>query len=540
MNKKLRIVLAQINLTVGDLAGNLNSHITAAKYARDVVKADVIVFPELSLIGYPAEDLLLRHSFIKAAEENLAKLIEQVQGIYLVVGHPQMSKHGLYNACSVIYNGKILCEYAKQRLPNYGVFDEVRYFKTGNQPCIVDIKGIPTCVLICEDLWSDAPLAHAISLGAQLVLSPNASPYEIEKLDKRISILKKRTDHHHIPIVYVNHYCAQDELIFDGGSMVIDSDGNICQFAGCYQENLLAVDLEFDDSKSSVTKRDFTLPSIHENIYAALVTGIREYVNKHNFPHVYIGLSGGIDSALTLTLAVDALGPEKVKPILLPSRFTAERSNQDSYALCKNLNVQSQTISIEPAFSAYLQTLQPLPNENLNDLTKQNLQSRCRGTILMALANQTDGMVLSTGNRSELAVGYCTLYGDMIGGFNALKDVPKTLVYELANYRNKTQWVIPQSIIERAPSAELAPNQKDEDTLPPYPILDKILYAYLNHGMGIEDIINLGFEAQTVEQVVALIRKNEYKRRQAPPGTRINHKSFIKDWRYPLTNGFKG
>lgn len=540
MTTKLRIVLAQINLTVGDIAGNLRKHLEAAKSARDELHADVIVFPELSLVGYPPEDLLLRKSFIKESDAALQTCITEIRDIHYVIGHPHAGKHGLHNACSFIYNGSILCLYAKQRLPNYGVFDEDRYFKPGNKPCVVNIKGIPISVVICEDLWGPSPIEHAVSEGARIILSPNASPFEIDKHEKRVAILTKRTQKNKIPIVYVNHSCGQDELVFDGGSMVMDGNSTVCQFAGFFNEKLLPVDVHFDDANIHISKSIITLPSIEEKTYQALVTGVREYVNKNGFPGVLIGLSGGIDSALTLVIAVDALGHDRVHPIIMPSRHTTDISIEDALTICKNLNVKPETISIEPTYSAFLETLKPIFGDKEFDITNQNLQARCRGVILMALSNQSGAMVLSTGNRSELAVGYCTLYGDMVGGFNALKDVPKMLVYALSRYRNQIRAVIPQRVIDRPPTAELAPNQKDEDTLPPYSIFDKILYAYLNHGMNIEEIADLGFDKNVVKAVVKLVHKNEYKRRQASPGTRINHKSFIKDWRYPLTNKFKG
>lgn len=540
MTTTLRIVLAQINLTVGDIGGNLRKHIATAKTARDELHADVIVFPELSLVGYPPEDLLLRKSFIQESDAALKTCITEIRDIHFVIGHPHAVGHRLHNACSFIYNGSVLCLYAKQRLPNYGVFDEDRYYKPGHKPCVVTIKGIPISVVICEDLWGPDPLEHAATQGARIILSPNASPFEIDKHEERVEVLTKRTQKNKIPIVYVNHTCGQDELIFDGGSMVMDGNSAVCQFAGFFTEKLLPVDVSFDDANIHIARSTITLPSREEKTYQALVTGVREYVNKNGFPGVLIGLSGGIDSALTLAIAVDALGTERVRAIIMPSRHTADISIEDALTICKNFNVKSETISIEPTYNAFLETLKPVFGDKQSDITNQNLQARCRGIILMALSNQTGAMVLSTGNRSELAVGYCTLYGDMVGGFNALKDVPKMLVYALSEYRNTIHPVIPQRVIDRPPTAELAPNQKDEDTLPPYSTFDKILYAYLNHGMDIEEIANLGFGKNVVKHVVKLIHKNEYKRRQATPGTRINHKSFIKDWRYPLTSGFKG
>lgn len=542
MTATLKIVLAQINFTVGDIQGNLQKHIAAAKTARDELEADLIVFPELSLIGYPCEDLLLRHSFRVESDAARKILIQEIRDIYCVFGHPHLTANGLHNAISVIYNGNVLCLYAKQRLPNYGVFDEDRYFKPGTDACIVNIKSVPTSVIVCEDLWGTAPMDLAISQGARLTIVANASPFEVDKHEKRLAVLKKRIQKHKIPIVYVNHVCGQDELMFDGGSLVMNAEGELCQFAGIYQETLLPVEIKFDDHGAShVTQSNFKIPTREEKIYQTLVYGVREYVNKNNFPGVLIGVSGGIDSALTLAIAVDALGSDRVRGVIMPSRFTADFSVEDAKILCENFHVAYDIISIEPTYQAFLATLKPIFGEKKFDVTEQNLQSRCRGTIIMALSNQSGAMVLGTGNRTELAVGYCTLYGDMVGGFNALKDIPKSLVYVLTRYRNESAELppIPMRIIERAPSAELALNQKDEDELSEYPTLDIILYSYLNNGMSKAEIIANGFDKDGVNKIVKLIHRSEYKRKQAAPGTRIDHKSFIKDWRYPLTNRYK-
>jgi NAD+ synthase (glutamine-hydrolysing) len=537
MSKKLRIVLAQTNLMVGDISGNLIKLIGAAKSARDALSADIIVFPELSITGYPPEDLLLRKAFIDAATEALYEFKEQVHDIYCVVGHPYATEQGLYNACSVIHNGAILGRYAKQHLPNYGVFDEDRYFKPGATSCVVTILGIPVGITICEDLWFDQPVKQAMKLGARLILAPNASPYEIDKHAQRQLILTKRSTTNNVPIIYNNCVGGQDELVFDGGSMVTDATGKLCQHAGFFKEVLLPVDIEITNIKTQIVTAPISLPSEEEQIYQALKLGLKDYIYKNNFSGVLIGVSGGIDSALTLALAVDALGKDRVSAILMPSRYTSDISREDALALIKNLGVEYQEISIELVFTCLQQALH-LSSE-ASDITQQNLQARCRGVILMALSNQTGHIVLSTSNRSEMAVGYSTLYGDMVGGFAVLKDVPKTLVYRLTNYRNQIDFVIPQRIIDRAPTAELAPDQKDEDSLPPYAVLDQILALYLDQEQSVEDIIAQGWDRDIVEKVVNLIHKSEYKRRQAPVGTRINHKSFGKDRRYPITSGFK-
>ena len=535
---KLRIVLAQLNLIVGDIQGNLIKLIEAANHARDSLAADIIVFPELSITGYPPEDLLFRHAFIQAAEEALLAFKSQVKDIYCVVGHPAATNHGLFNACSLIYNGDVIGFYAKQHLPNYGVFDEVRYFIPGHSPCVVNIKDIPVALMICEDLWFDQPIQQAAKLGARLVLSPNASPFEIEKHEQRQLTLAKRATLANLPIVYVNRIGGQDEFVFDGGSMVVDASGKVCQHAGFFNETLLAVDFEFNN-QLTIESRPFTIPSIEERAYQALVMGVRDYVHHTGFSGAVIGVSGGIDSALTLAIAVDALGKDNVSAVLLPSRYTADMSNEDAISLANNLGVKHEIISIEPVFNSLLQQLK-IELTDKPDISEQNLQSRCRGVILMAISNRTDRLVLTTGNRSELAVGYTTLYGDMAGAYCVLKDVFKTFVYQLSTYRNQINAVIPQNIIDRPPTAELAPNQKDEDSLPPYPVLDKILYLYLNLQQGIEDIVAQGFSRDIVTKVVTAIHHSEYKRRQSPLGVRLDHTAFGRDRRYPVASAFKG
>lgn len=540
MTKTLRIVLAQLNLTVGDIEENLEKHISAATKARDELKANVIVFSELSITGYPPEDLLLRHSFLEAANQALQKLVSSVKDIHCVVGYPLHTSQGLFNACSLIYNGKIIGTHTKQYLPDYGVFDECRYFTPGKESCVLPIEGIPVGLVICEDLWFPGPVQQAVEKGARIILSPNASPFEVDKHDKRMSALSRRASHNHVPIVYVNQVCGQDELVFDGGSLVVNAEGNICDFAGFFNEALLPVDIEFQESTTHIQTNHISIPHSLEKTYQALVVGLRDYVNKNHFPGVLVGVSGGIDSALTLAIAVDALGKDKVHAILLPSRYTADISNDDALEIIKHLGVSHEIISIEPMYKSILETLAPSFAGLKPDVTEENIQARSRAIILMALSNKTGKLLLTTGNRSELATGYCTLYGDMAGGYAVLKDVPKTLVYELSRFRNKNGVVIPERTIERAPTAELAPNQKDQDSLPPYDVLDSILYAYLNQGLSIEEIVQQGFNQATVEKTVKLIHRNEYKRRQAAIGTRINNKSFGKDWRYPLTNKFKG
>jgi NAD+ synthase (glutamine-hydrolysing) len=540
MTKKLCIALAQLNLTVGDIQGNLIKLISSAKSARDVLKADIVVFPELCITGYPPEDLLLRQSFLDEANDALNTFKNEVRDIYCVVGHPHATSQGLFNSCSIIYNGTILSRYAKQHLPNDGVFDECRYFTPGNSPCVIPIHGIDVGFLICEDTWYPGPIQQIAHQGARILIVLNASPFEIDKHEQRHLTLAKRAKSANIPIIYVNCVGGQDELIFDGGSMVVDAEGQIAQLAGFFQETLLPVYIEISSTESTLHSASVSVPNTEQRAYDALVLGIKDYVQKNNFPGVLVGVSGGIDSALTLTLAVDALGKERVHAVLMPSRYTLDMSLEDGVALANNLGVTYEIISIEPTFKSFLETLAPLLSSGKNNITEQNLQARCRGVLLMAISNKTGNLVLTTGNRSEMAVGYATLYGDMAGGFAVLKDVPKTLVYRLANLRNQLSPVIPERTINRPPTAELAPDQKDEDNLPPYSILDKILELYLNQEQGIEQIVAQGFERDTVTKVVKLIKLSEYKRRQAPIGIRIDHNAFGRDRRYPITSGFKG
>jgi NAD+ synthase (glutamine-hydrolysing) len=537
MSHKTRIVLAQLNLIVGDIQGNLKKHLDAATHARDHLSADIIIFSELSLTGYAPEDLLLRKQFIVDTQLAFKRMVSQMKGIYCLVGHPHADNHHLYNSCSLIYDGKVVNQYHKQRLPNYGVFDESRYFTPGQPAFVVPIRGIPTSFLICEDLWKLEPTRDAAAHGARLILAPNASPFESDKHEQRLSVLAKRARHDQLSIAYVNQVGGQDELVFDGGSMVVNAEGKMCQFAGFFNETLFPVDI---DTQGSPLINTVTVASQEQRIYQALVLSVRDYVEKNRFPSVIVGVSGGIDSALTLAIAVDALGKERVKAVFMPSRFTAAISFEDAKELCANLGVNMDTISIEPTYESFLKSLSPHFADKKSDITEENIQARCRAIILMALSNKFGHLVLTTGNRSEMAVGYCTLYGDMAGGFAVLKDIPKTLVYKLVVHRNKLQAAIPQRTLERPPTAELAPNQKDEDSLPPYTVLDQILYLYLNQSQSIEDIIAQGFEAEVVKRVISLIHRNEYKRRQAAIGPHINHKSFGRDWRYPITSGFKG
>jgi NAD+ synthase (glutamine-hydrolysing) len=539
MTKKLRVALAQIDFFVGDIAGNLEKHIQAALTARDELNADLIVFPELSITGYPPEDLLLRPSFIDASNQAVLEFQNTVKNIHCVIGHPYATPEGLYNTCSVLHNGRLLARFSKQHLPNYGVFDEKRYFLSGPSSGIVMIKDVPIAVCICEDLWFESPAQAAAKQGARIILSPNASPFEIDKHEQRVKTISQRARANNVAIVYVNTVGGQDDLIFDGGSMVLDKQGIVALQGDFFKEQLFCAEFELLNTDIQVQHTPHTLPSLEEKIYQALVMGVRDYLKKNHFTDALLGLSGGIDSALGLAIAVDALGKEHVHAVMLPSRYTAQISLEDAELIAKNFGVRYDVISIDKLHANFTETLTPiLPT--IPSVADQNIQARCRGVIMMALSNSSGDIVLTTGNRSELATGYATLYGDMAGGFNVLKDVPKTMVYRLAKYRNEISELIPARILERAPSAELAFDQKDADTLPPYPELDLILSLYLNQGWGIEEIVAHGYDPDTVTKIVNFIRVNEYKRRQAPVGTRINHTAFGRDRRYPISSGFKG
>ena len=539
MSAKLRIALAQLNLLVGDVSGNVVKIAAAAQRARDELHAHVVVFPELALTGYPPEDLLLRPDFIAQVEAGLVELARQVSGIDMVIGYPHREGGALFNAAALMRNGGIVARYHKQHLPNYSVFDEKRYFTPGSVACVVDIQGIPVALTICEDIWMPGPASQARAAGARLMLNLNASPFHTGKGEEREALLRQRVAEGGMAIVYVNQVGGQDELVFDGESLVVDAQGRTVLRAPAFEEGLYTVDVDAHGLVAAPAGALTPYRSEEEDIYRALVLGIRDYVDKNGFSGIVLGLSGGIDSALTLALAVDALGPARVQAIMLPSRYTSAISLEDAQATAQALQVHYTIISIEPAFNAFLESLKDEFAGLPHDSTEENIQARCRGVFLMAFANKRRKMVLTTGNKSEFAVGYATLYGDMAGGFAPLKDVPKTLVYRLARYRNDLAPVIPQRTLERAPTAELAPNQKDQDSLPPYEVLDPILHLYIEQDKGLEDIVAAGFGEAEVKRVLAMVDRNEYKRRQAPPGVRISRRAFGRDRRYPITCGFK-
>ena len=539
MSRSLRIVMGQLNLLVGDIDGNADKLIRAANRARDEIGGDLIVFPELALTGYPPEDLLLRADLLERAEKGLAAIAGAVHGVDVIIGHPHRRGDRLYNAASVVHNGKIIATYLKQLLPNYGVFDEKRYFAPGNNPCVIDIHGVPVGVTICEDVWQAGPVEQSANAGAGVLVNLNGSPYHVNKIEERIENVAQRARASSVPIIYVNLVGGQDELVFDGESFVVDATGALTQRAAPFEEQLLAVDI--DTSVRPMAPVAGTIePQLGEieSVYQALVLGVRDYVDKNDFPGVVLGLSGGIDSGLTLAIAVDAIGADRVEAVMMPSRYTADMSLEDARAEAEALGVAYRVISIEPMFEAFFKGLADEFRGFAPGVTEENIQSRIRGVLLMAISNKTGKMVLATGNKSEMAVGYATLYGDMVGGFAAIKDVPKTLVYRLAEYRNQIQPAIPRRVIEREPSAELAADQKDTDTLPPYNLLDAILERYVERDLGPEEIAAAGFDITTVQKVVRMVDRNEYKRRQAAPGVRITPRAFGRDRRYPITSRF--
>lgn len=536
----IRIVLAQINLCVGDIHLNAERIQAEAIRARDELNADMIVFPEMSLTGYPADDLWHDAHFIESCELVMTHLIKQVSGIYLVMGYPKFHHDKLMNRCGIFYNGNCLGEYDKHCLPNHGVFDDKRYFNSGKQHCVLRIRNLTLGFLICEDIWHDEPIRTATHHGADIIISLNASPYEKNKFEKRQKLIENHVKKYQIPIVYVNQVGGQDDLIFDGQSFVMNQYGEILAQAAHAKEELLAIDLKIYPTHCDLIKSDLaSKPSEIQTIYELLALALKDYVRKNQFERVVLGLSGGMDSALVAAIAVDALGSENVHAIFLPSHFSSETSLRDAKQLANNLNISFQEISIQYLFENYKQLFSNDFKTPENHLVNENIQARIRGNILMAYSNQYQALLLCTGNRSEMAVGYCTLYGDMAGGFAPIKDVFKTEVYELALYRNQISTVIPENIISKEPSAELAPNQKDTDSLPPYPILDAILAEHLDLFASEEELIKSGFEKAVVERVLNLVKKNEYKRRQAPIGPHLHTHSFTRARRFPISNGFK-
>lgn len=534
----MRIVMAQLDLRVGDIPGNARKVIAAIIRARDELQAQAIVFPELTLTGYPPEDLLLRSGFQLMVLEHLERIKREVRGIDVILGYPLEATGGRYNAASLLRDGQVVATVQKRHLPNYSVFDEKRYFESGDGVCVTEIAGVPVGLCICEDIWMADPCLRAKEAGARLLLTIHSSPFHKGKAGEREAVLRQRVTETGLPALYVNLVGGQDELVFDGGSFVMDAGGEVTQRAPICVDGLFPVDLEGTDPVVPRPVPLVALPDELEAIYKVLVLGVRDYVRHNGFAGVVIGLSGGVDSALTLAIAVDALGAGVVEAVMMPSRYTADMSLEDAEAEARALGVDYRVIPIEPVFHRFLDLLAGEFAGTAPDATEENIQARCRGIVLMAISNKKRKMVLTTGNKSEMSVGYATLYGDMAGGFAPIKDVPKLLVYQLCEYRNALGAVIPQRVLERPPSAELAPDQKDEDSLPPYTVLDPILEAYVEQDRSIDDIVAMGYDAETVRRVATLVDRNEYKRRQAPPGVRITRRAFGRDRRYPITSGY--
>lgn len=544
-SRSLRIALAQYDFPVGDVAGNSARIVELVQIARDEYGADVVLFPELAVSGYPPEDLLLRPSFLRDCEQAIARIAAQVQGIVAVVGWPQSTGAVVYNAASVLRDGAVAATYRKRELPNYAVFDERRYFDTdpdgGN--CVFEVGGVTLGLLVCEDLWFPEPLAATVAEGAELVLVANASPYERGKHAQRDALMAERSRDSGAAIAYVNLVGGQDALVFDGASVVADGDGTVHPAALAFAEEMLVA--EYDaDARAFTPLRwiDDGDESMDALAWRAVTRGIQDYCRKNGFGKVWLGLSGGIDSALVLALAVDALGADNVTAVALPSRYTAGLSNDLAAEQCRALGVKLETVPIEPAFQGLMQSLSALFEGQAADVTEENLQSRSRGVILMALANKFGGLLLTTGNKSEYAVGYATIYGDMCGGYAPLKDLYKTEVYGLSKWRNTVGGapVIPPAVIARAPSAELRENQTDQDSLPAYDVLDGILYRYIDQEQSREDIVAAGYAPEVVDRVLRLVRISEWKRHQAAPGPKVSRRAFGRERRYPISNGYRG
>ena len=538
MSATLTIAMAQINPLVGDIEGNTQHILDYAKQAQSL-NADLVIFPELALCGYPPEDLLLRDGLYTRVDTAIDTLIEANLEIGMIVGYPRRLDGKVYNMAGLIQAGQLAAEYKKQALPNYSVFDEKRYFSEGHEACVIEFKGIRIGLTVCEDIWTPEPMQAAVEKAAQLIININASPFHTGKQQQREHVLSTRIDENHVPIVYVNLIGGQDELVFDGGTMVMNESGDIVCRTPAFEEGLYTIDCDLKDNHLSFSNGVYAeILDDLASTYQALVLGARDYINKNRFEGAVVGLSGGIDSALTLAIATDALGADRVEGVSMPSRYTMDISIEDAQQEAETLGVNFQIIPIEPVFKAFLASLAEEFAGLPADTTEENIQARCRGVLLMAISNKKGKMVLTTGNKSEMSVGYATLYGDMAGGFCVLKDVPKTLVYALSEYRNRDQEIIPQRVIDRPPTAELAADQKDEDSLPPYDILDQILKRYVEQDQCAAEIIDAGFDANTVYKILRLVDINEYKRRQAAPGIKITRRAFGRDRRYPITSGF--
>ena len=538
MTGTVRIALGQLNLVVGDVAGNVRAMVAAAEQARDRLGAHLVVFPELAVTGYPPEDLLFHRGFQRQVERALEKIAEAARGIGILFGYPEFDGETIYNAARLVEDGQVLANYRKRCLPNYGVFDEQRYFTAGAETCVLNYKGLAIGLAICEDVWKEAPARESAEAGARVLLVINGSPYDTGRPDSRLRTLERHVVPSGLATLYVNMVGGQDELLFDGGSLVLDGQGKVVHQAPMFESSLSVAEFVAGENFACLPGEMTTLPEATAAIYQALVLGTRDYVSKHGFPGVVLGLSGGIDSALVLSIAVDALGADRVRAVMMPTRYTSDMSLQDAREQAVLLGVPYDVLPIEPIYEATVGVLAEVFRGHKPDVTEENIQARSRGMVLMAISNKTGAMLLTTGNKSEMSVGYATLYGDMAGGFAPIKDCSKTLVYRLARYRNERARVIPERVIEREPSAELRDDQKDTDSLPPYDVLDPILEGFIEKNLSVDEIAALGYDHDTVGRILELVKRNEYKRRQAPPGIRISRRAFGRDWRYPITSGF--
>ena len=537
--KRISVGIIQENPIVGDIEGNLNLAISAIEDLSSNGSPDIFLFSEMFITGYPPEDLILRDDLLKYAYDAVKKLSEVKPESFVVIGYPKKEGDLIYNCAGVLRNHSIITEYKKQELPNYEVFDEKRYFEPGSSPGIFEVSGLRVALSVCEDIWHEKVIKQAYDNKADLILNINASPYHLKKIENRKELLINHSSKYSLPIVYANQIGGQDELVFDGTSMAIDGRGKQVIQLAKFKKDLKTI--IFEDKEGCLEAHsEMIIPDDNEleEVYQALVVGVRDYIEKNKFPGAIIGSSGGIDSALTAAIAADAIGADKVRTFMMPFEYTSDMSIEDAAELANNLGIKHSTIPIGQIYDSFSCSLEDEFSGKEKDITEENLQSRCRGVILMALSNKSGDLVLTTGNKSETAVGYSTLYGDTAGGFCVLKDVPKTMVYELSKYRNTISKVIPERIIERPPSAELAPDQKDSDSLPDYDILDKIIELYVEQDKSKEEIANIGVDKKVIDRVIRLVDLSEYKRRQAPLGVKITSRGFGKDRRYPITNKF--
>lgn len=535
----MKIALAQLNTRVGAIDSNAESLIAASLRARDEMGAELILFPELTLSGYPPEDLLLHKGLRNRVRDAFGRIVEEVRGIAVCVGLPEYVGDLIYNSAVVVEDGRVVATHRKWILPNYAVFDEKRYFQSGDTATVFERGGIRFGLIVCEDAWYPGPAAACAAAGAELILVINGSPFHTRQRESRLQSVRARAIETGLPIVYLNMVGGQDELVFDGGSFAVDRNGELSFEAPVFEENVYLLDVESNEGNVRIVPQPLApVPGSVKAIYRALVLGTHDYVEKNGFPGVILGLSGGVDSALTLAVAVDALGADRVMAVMMPSRYTTDMSRDDAAEQAEWLGVRYEVLSIETIFDAVRETLAGVFAGLPPDSTEENIQARCRGILLMALSNKLGHMLLTTGNKSEMAVGYATLYGDMAGGFAPLKDCSKTLVYALSRYRNEVSRAIPERVLTREPSAELAPDQKDSDSLPPYDVLDAILEAFIEQDQSVDEISARGFERETVVRVLQMVKRAEYKRRQAPPGVRISNRAFGRDWRYPITSGY--